>query len=149
MKYNRREHFYASAEFLRIECKKSVLFLPAICWSIFAGALLFAPAIEDIPARVLVYGFVAAVCLWVSYEYIRQAFTEIAAASDFVSVSWMGRFKQVWKYDRIDRIERVHNRGVVWYCAYHGRKCIFKYTGSFQKAEEMYMLLQQKTGKST
>ena len=145
MKDNCIKHSHVSVEFLHIECKKSVLFYPIFCWILFVGILHFAPRIEDIPTRMFTCGLVVAVFLWISYEYIRQAFMEITAADDSVSVCWRGRFKQVWQYNQIDRIERVYIRSDVWYCVYHGRKCIFKYTGNFQKAEEMYMLLMQKT----
>jgi len=137
-------HPLASAEFLRIHCKKRVLFLPIILFIIYAGMLLFAPTIENIPVRIFTYGFIAIVFLWLSFDYVKQAFMEIAASSGSVSVCWMGCFKQEWQYNQIDCIEKVYDRGNVQYCVYHRKKCLFSYTNNFQYAEEMYIFILRK-----
>lgn len=144
---HRSKHQNSSEALLSIRCRKSYLFLPVICWIVFAWMLVFAPEIEDITARVCTYGLVASVFLWLSYEVVRQVFTEIAAGADAVSVIRLGRVGRVWQYDQIERIERTHNRSEVRYYVYHGGKCIFRFSSNFPKSEEMYHILVEKTSR--
>lgn len=79
---------------IHAKCKKHVLFLPLILWSVYIGCLLFNPRIPDYYAHILTYGFLFVSFFAITVNVFLLAYTELEVSDSGLTIWFMGKYER-------------------------------------------------------